>query len=92
MGCSLDLREIVGLRRCSRWLAPLLTHTLPLPCVLMAWDVLLSHPLRERDTNPKLDGLLDICAGMLLKSRWSLKRYVCQDDVRGTVSADVGRT
>jgi len=44
----------------------------------MAWDVLLSYPLRERDTNPKLDGLLDICAGMLLKSRWSLKRYVCQ--------------
>ncbi|KAF9652839.1 hypothetical protein BDM02DRAFT_3265870 [Thelephora ganbajun] len=59
-----------------RWLAPLLTHTLPLPCVLMAWDVLFSYPLRERDTNPKLDGLLDICAGMLLKSRWSLKRLV----------------
>lgn len=59
-----------------RWLAPLLTHTLPMPCVLMAWDVLFSCPLRERDTNPKLDGLLDICAGMLLKSRWSLKRLV----------------
>jgi len=92
VGCSLGLREIVGLRCCSRWLAPLLTHTLPLPCVLMAWDVLLSHPLRERDTNPKLDGLLDICAGMLLKSRWSLKRYVCQGDVKATLSTDTGRT
>ncbi|KAF9792755.1 regulator of Vps4 activity in the MVB pathway-domain-containing protein [Thelephora terrestris] len=57
-----------------RWLAPLLTHTLPLPCVFMAWDVLFSYPLRERDTNPKLDGLLDVCTGMLLKSRWTLKR------------------
>ena len=92
VGYSLGFREIVGLRYCSRWLGPLLTHTLPLPCVLMAWDVLLSHPLRERDTNPKLDGLLDICAGMLLKSRWSLKRYVCQSDVKATLSTDMGRT
>jgi hypothetical protein len=92
VGCSLGFREILGLRYYSRWLAPLLTHTLPLPCVLMAWDALLSHPLRERDTNPKLDGLLDICTGMLLKSRWSLKRYAYQSNVRGTLSADMGRT
>ena len=76
VSCFLGLIRNSSLYRCSRWLAPLLTHTLPLPCVLMAWDVLFSYPLRERDTNPKLDGLLDICAGMLLKSRWTLKRCV----------------
>jgi len=57
----------------------------------MAWDVLFSYPLMERDTNPKLDGLLDICAGMLLKSRWPLKQYVSQGKVEAKVSTDTDR-
>ncbi|KZT11262.1 uncharacterized protein LAESUDRAFT_720468 [Laetiporus sulphureus 93-53] len=57
-----------------RWLVPLLTHTLPLSCVLMAWDALFSQPMRQRDTNPKLDYLLDVCTGMLLRTKGILLR------------------
>ncbi|CDO72881.1 hypothetical protein BN946_scf185002.g66 [Trametes cinnabarina] len=55
-----------------RWLIPLLTHTLPLPAVLMVWDALYSQPMRERDNNPKLDYLMDICTSMLLCARATL--------------------
>ncbi|KAI8998478.1 regulator of Vps4 activity in the MVB pathway-domain-containing protein [Trametes punicea] len=55
-----------------RWLIPLLTHTLPLPAVLMVWDALFSRPMRERDVNPKLDYLMDICTSMLLCARATL--------------------
>ncbi|KAI0673046.1 regulator of Vps4 activity in the MVB pathway-domain-containing protein [Trametes maxima] len=55
-----------------RWLIPLLTHTLPLPAVLMVWDALFSQPMRERDVNPKLDYLMDVCTGMLLCARATL--------------------
>ena len=56
----------------SRWLIPLLTHTLPLPAVFMIWDALFSRPMRERDQNPKLDYLMDICTSMLLCARATL--------------------
>ncbi|KAI0327171.1 hypothetical protein GY45DRAFT_1327991 [Cubamyces sp. BRFM 1775] len=55
-----------------KWLIPLLTHTLPLPAVLMVWDALFSRPMRERDTNPKLDYLMDVCTAMLLCARATL--------------------
>ncbi|KAI0780756.1 regulator of Vps4 activity in the MVB pathway-domain-containing protein [Trametes elegans] len=55
-----------------RWLIPLLTHTLPLPAVLMVWDALFSQPMRIRDENPKLDYLVDVCTGMLLCARATL--------------------
>ncbi|KAI0831488.1 regulator of Vps4 activity in the MVB pathway-domain-containing protein [Trametes gibbosa] len=55
-----------------RWLIPLLTHTLPLHAVLMVWDALFSQPMRERDTNPKLDYLMDVCTSMLLCARATL--------------------
>ncbi|TFK91224.1 hypothetical protein K466DRAFT_660212 [Polyporus arcularius HHB13444] len=55
-----------------RWLIPLLTHTLPLPAVLMVWDALFSQPMRERNVYPKLDYLVDVCTSMLLCARGTL--------------------
>ncbi|KAK7014965.1 DUF292-domain-containing protein [Favolaschia claudopus] len=57
-----------------RWLAPLLTQTLPLPSVLVVWDALFSCPMRERDRTPKLEYLLDICTAMLIRARAALFR------------------
>ncbi|GLB35059.1 putative regulator of Vps4 activity in the MVB pathway [Lyophyllum shimeji] len=57
-----------------RWLAPLLTHTLPLPSVLPVWDALFCCPTRARDVNPKMDRLLDICTAMLIRARAALFR------------------
>lgn len=57
-----------------RWITPLLTHTLPLPSALVAWDALLSWQQRARDMNPKSDFLLDICTAMLIHSRAALLR------------------
>ncbi|KAI0082752.1 hypothetical protein K474DRAFT_1654909 [Panus rudis PR-1116 ss-1] len=57
-----------------RWLTPLLTHTLPLPAVFTVWDALFSRPMRERDSNPKLDYLVDMCTSMLLSARTALMR------------------
>lgn len=50
----------------SEWLMPLLTHTLPLSCVLPIWDAVFSCPARTRDDNPKLDHLLNVCTVMLV--------------------------
>ena len=58
----------------SRWLTTLLTHTLPLPAVLMVWDAMFSRPARAKGTNPKLDYLLDICSSMLVCARGPLFR------------------
>ncbi|KAG6814300.1 hypothetical protein H0H92_013425 [Tricholoma furcatifolium] len=55
-----------------RWLAPILTHTLPLRSVLPVWDAVFSCPARTRDTNPKIDHLLDICTTMLMRARVTL--------------------
>ncbi|KAJ7273592.1 regulator of Vps4 activity in the MVB pathway-domain-containing protein [Mycena haematopus] len=57
-----------------RWLAPLLTQTLPLSSVLVVWDALFSCPGRERDRTPKLEYLLDICTAMLIRARTALFR------------------
>ncbi|CCL98444.1 uncharacterized protein FIBRA_00441 [Fibroporia radiculosa] len=57
-----------------RWLVPLLSHTLPLPSLLTIWDALFSRPMRERDDNPKLSYLIDICTSMLLCTRRILLR------------------
>jgi hypothetical protein len=61
----------------SRWLAPVLTHTLPFRSVIVAWDTLFSCPMRERNLSPKLERLLDICAAMLIRARAVLLRYAC---------------
>lgn len=60
----------------SRWLTTLLTHTLPLPAVLMTWDALFCCPSRDRQTNPRLDYLLDVCASLLISARGHLFRYL----------------
>ncbi|TFY56460.1 hypothetical protein EVG20_g8917 [Dentipellis fragilis] len=52
-----------------RWLAPILTHTLPLPAVLSVWDALFSCPMTTRDSCPKLEHLIDICTSMLLRAK-----------------------
>ncbi|KAI0062331.1 hypothetical protein BV25DRAFT_672799 [Artomyces pyxidatus] len=57
-----------------RWLAPLLTHTLPLPSVLSVWDALFARPMTTRDSSPKLDFLLDVCTSMLVRARGPLFR------------------
>lgn len=60
----------------SRWLAPLLTQTLPLSSIYLVWDALFSCPTRERDMNPKIDHLLNICTSMLSRARAPLFRLV----------------
>ncbi|KAJ7109261.1 regulator of Vps4 activity in the MVB pathway-domain-containing protein [Mycena epipterygia] len=57
-----------------RWLAPLLTQTLPLSSVLVIWDALFSCSMRERDKTPKLEYLLDVCTAMLIHARAPLFR------------------
>ncbi|KAI0032275.1 regulator of Vps4 activity in the MVB pathway-domain-containing protein [Vararia minispora EC-137] len=57
-----------------RWLAPMLTHTLPLSAVLSVWDALFSRPPTTRESSPKLDYLLDICTAMLLRARGPISR------------------
>ncbi|KAJ7063188.1 regulator of Vps4 activity in the MVB pathway-domain-containing protein [Mycena amicta] len=57
-----------------RWLAPLLTQTLPLSSVLVVWDALFSYPMRDRNNTPKLEYLLDICTAMLIRARAALFR------------------
>lgn len=58
-----------------RWLAPLLTHTLPLNAVLSVWDALFSRSETTRNASPKLDFLLDVCTAMLLRARGPISRY-----------------
>ena len=63
-------------RTSSRWLAPVLSHTLPLPAVLMAWDAIFAQAEMTRQSNPRLDHLLDICTAMLVRARAQLLLYV----------------
>ncbi|KAI0256637.1 regulator of Vps4 activity in the MVB pathway-domain-containing protein [Lactifluus subvellereus] len=55
-----------------RWLAPLLTQTLPLPSLLSVWDSLFACPMATRGSSPKLDALLDVCTSMLIRTRGPL--------------------
>ncbi|KAL5533129.1 hypothetical protein ACEPAF_4905 [Sanghuangporus sanghuang] len=55
-----------------RWLAPVLSHTLPLPAVLMAWDAIFAQAEMTRQSNPRLEHLLDICTAMLVRARAQL--------------------
>ncbi|KAL1745655.1 regulator of Vps4 activity in the MVB pathway-domain-containing protein [Schizophyllum fasciatum] len=57
-----------------RWLAPLLTQTLPLSSVFLIWDVLFSKAQATRDGSPKLDALIDICTAMLIRARPQILR------------------
>lgn len=57
----------------SRWLAPLLTQTLPLPSVIVVWDALFACQMRDRQ-NLKLEFLVDVCTAMLLRARTALLR------------------
>jgi len=60
----------------SRWLAPVLSHTLPLPSLFLVWDALFSRQPQERGSSPKLEYLVDICASMLIRSKNRLHRSV----------------
>ncbi|KAH7889329.1 regulator of Vps4 activity in the MVB pathway-domain-containing protein [Phlebopus sp. FC_14] len=57
-----------------RWLAALLTQTLSLSSVFPVWDVIFACPMRTRDSNPKLECLVDICTGLLIHARTPLFR------------------
>ncbi|KAH7914974.1 regulator of Vps4 activity in the MVB pathway-domain-containing protein [Hygrophoropsis aurantiaca] len=57
-----------------RWLATLLTQTLPLGAVYPVWDVLFSYPMRTRDIDPKLEFLVDVCTSLLIRARTPLFR------------------
>ncbi|KAF9218303.1 hypothetical protein BS17DRAFT_742369, partial [Gyrodon lividus] len=56
------------------WLSPLLAQTLPLSSLFPVWDVIFSRPMRTRDTNPKLEYLVDICTALLIRARTPLFR------------------
>ncbi|KAJ4488065.1 regulator of Vps4 activity in the MVB pathway-domain-containing protein [Lentinula aciculospora] len=56
-----------------RWLAPLLTQTLPLSSVIVVWDALFACQMRDRQ-NFKLEFLVDVCTAMLLRARAALLR------------------
>ncbi|KAF5309084.1 hypothetical protein D9611_014991, partial [Ephemerocybe angulata] len=49
-----------------RWLAPLLTYTIPVPGIFLIWDAIFARLPRERDTNYKLDFLVDVTSAMLI--------------------------
>ncbi|KAF8628463.1 hypothetical protein AX15_003975 [Amanita polypyramis BW_CC] len=57
-----------------RWLATLLTHTLPLSSIIPVWDVLFSCPMRTQSADYKMDRLVDVCTAMLLCLRSELFR------------------
>ncbi|KAJ3987134.1 regulator of Vps4 activity in the MVB pathway-domain-containing protein [Lentinula detonsa] len=54
-----------------RWLAPLLTQTLPLSAVIVVWDALFACQMRDRQ-NSKLEFLVDVCTAMLLRAKVAL--------------------
>ncbi|KIK59802.1 hypothetical protein GYMLUDRAFT_1003603 [Collybiopsis luxurians FD-317 M1] len=56
-----------------RWLAPLLTQTIPLASVIVTWDALFACPMRDRQ-NFKLDFLVDICTAMIIRAKAALLR------------------
>ncbi|KAL1687682.1 regulator of Vps4 activity in the MVB pathway-domain-containing protein [Schizophyllum commune] len=62
-----------------RWLAPLLTQTLPLSSVFLIWDVLFSKPQATRDSSPKLEALIDVCTAMLIRARPQIFRLSLTD-------------
>ncbi|KAG2020358.1 hypothetical protein CC2G_005712 [Coprinopsis cinerea AmutBmut pab1-1] len=55
-----------------RWLAPVLTYTIPVPAIFVFWDALFARLPRERDTAPRLDFLIDLACSMLLAVRREL--------------------
>jgi len=56
----------------SRWIAPLLTYTIPVPGILLAWDAIFARPPRERDRNYRLEFLVDVTSAMLIALRREL--------------------
>ncbi|KAH6918696.1 regulator of Vps4 activity in the MVB pathway-domain-containing protein [Coprinopsis sp. MPI-PUGE-AT-0042] len=55
-----------------RWLAPVLTYTIPVPALFIIWDVLFCCPRRERENHPKLELLVDLACSMILALRKEL--------------------
>ncbi|EIW85044.1 hypothetical protein CONPUDRAFT_162339 [Coniophora puteana RWD-64-598 SS2] len=51
------------------WIAGLLSQNLPFSSACAVWDVLLSKPMRRRDSSPKLDLLVDICTALLVRAK-----------------------
>lgn len=52
-----------------RWLAPLLTYTIPVPSIFLIWDAIFARLPRAREDNFKLSFLVDIASGMLIALR-----------------------
>ncbi|KAJ7098032.1 regulator of Vps4 activity in the MVB pathway-domain-containing protein [Mycena belliarum] len=71
---SLHAKGLMPTHYAYRWLAPLLTQTLPVSSFLVIWDALFSCSMRERDSTPKLEYLLDVCTAMLIRARAALFR------------------
>ncbi|TFK29830.1 hypothetical protein FA15DRAFT_751981 [Coprinopsis marcescibilis] len=57
-----------------RWLAPVLTYTIPIPPIFLIWDALFARLPRERDFNPKLDFMVYITSSMLTAVKKELLR------------------
>ncbi|TEB31279.1 hypothetical protein FA13DRAFT_1813970 [Coprinellus micaceus] len=55
-----------------RWLATLLTYTLPVPAIFIVWDAIFSRLPRDKDANFKLDFLVDVTSAMLIALRKQL--------------------
>ncbi|KAK1224708.1 hypothetical protein PQX77_012381 [Marasmius sp. AFHP31] len=56
------------------WLAPLLATTLPYPSLIVTWDTIFSRRPRDKETNERLDMLLDVCTSMLIRAKGHLLR------------------
>lgn len=68
--CQLQIYQLFH----SRWLAPLLTYTLPIPAIFIVWDAIFSRRPRDKDANFKLDFLVDVTSAMLIALRKQLLR------------------
>ncbi|KAF9264775.1 hypothetical protein L218DRAFT_202911 [Marasmius fiardii PR-910] len=52
-----------------RWLGPLLAYTLPYEPLTVVWDAVFSCPTRQKESNARLDMLLDVCTSLLIRAR-----------------------
>ncbi|KAF9532289.1 regulator of Vps4 activity in the MVB pathway-domain-containing protein [Crepidotus variabilis] len=71
-----------------RWLAPILTHTIPLPALFLIWDALFSRGARERGLNHKLEFLVDIGLSMLLRGKNHLQHIWKSGQTPGNLWTD----
>ncbi|KAG7092365.1 hypothetical protein E1B28_008724 [Marasmius oreades] len=51
------------------WLGPLLAYTFPYEPLIIAWDAIFSCQPRQRQSNARLDMLLNVCTSLLIRVR-----------------------